>query len=105
MTLFAVIYIAEGMGQMGGLIGQPLSYYLLKQFNWDATQISAMLYLLCIPWFIRPIYGMISDFIPLFGYRRKLYLVLANLLAVIGFLLLTGMTAPMHIEIALAMAA
>jgi hypothetical protein len=105
MTLFAVIYIAEGMGQVGGLIGQPLNFYLLKTFDWDATKIAAMVNVLAFPWFIRPVYGIISDFVPIFGYRRKLYLVLANMFAVIGYLLLTQMTSPAQIGFALVLTA
>jgi hypothetical protein len=31
-----------------------------------------------IPWLIKPIYGLISDFVPLFGQRRKSYFVLTS---------------------------
>jgi hypothetical protein len=33
-----------------------------------------------MPWVVKPLYGFISDSIPLFGYRRRSYL------AVCGFL-------------------
>jgi MFS family permease len=36
---------------------------------------------LTLPWIIKPLYGIVSDFVPLFGYRRKAYLVLANAVA------------------------
>jgi uncharacterized membrane protein YjjB (DUF3815 family) len=32
-----------------------------------------------LPWLIKPIYGFISDGLPLFGYRRRSYLVLCGL--------------------------
>jgi hypothetical protein len=33
---------------------------------------------------IKPLYGLLTDFIPLFGYRRKSYLLLMAGLAVAG---------------------
>uniref|UniRef100_A0A7I4BKJ3 Uncharacterized protein n=1 Tax=Physcomitrium patens TaxID=3218 RepID=A0A7I4BKJ3_PHYPA len=33
-----------------------------------------------LPWLIKPLYGFISDGVPLFGYRRRSYLVLCGLL-------------------------
>lgn len=32
-----------------------------------------------IPWMIKPLYGFLSDAVPLFGYRRRSYLVLCGL--------------------------
>jgi hypothetical protein len=46
-----------------------------------------------LPWIIKPVYGIVSDFVPLFGYRRKAYLVLANAVAAaayVGAALVTG---------------
>lgn len=105
MFLFAAIYIAEGLGQMGGLINQPLTLFLLKEYNWNSTQIATFLSVLSFPWLIKPLYGIISDFVPLFGYRRKIYLILANALAVGGYLFIAGMTQPSQIAIALLLTA
>ena len=33
--------------------------------------ISAALAMLDMPWVIKPLWGAISDFVPLFGYRRR----------------------------------
>ncbi len=103
MWLFAIIYIGEGVAQLGGLVGQPMNQFLLKVYDWNSTQIEAFLYLAAIPWLIKPIFGIVSDFVPIFGYRRKSYLLLANGLAAIGYLALTGMTTPTQIIIALTM--
>src|SRR5262249_38650528 len=46
------------------------------------------------PWIIKPIYGVLSDLVPLFGYRRKSYLIAANLVAAAAYLWSTQLTAP-----------
>jgi len=44
--------------------------------------------LLAVPWTIKPIFGLLSDFVPLFGSRRRNYLLLANALAALSLLVL-----------------
>jgi MFS family permease len=94
MWFFALVYIVEGTGQTAGLIAQPLNYYLKQQFGWTPVQVTAYLTVLNLPWVIKPIYGVVSDFIPLFGYRRKAYLVLANGAAALAFFWITQLSAP-----------
>jgi len=93
MIFFGLVYFAQGIGQAGALISQPLMYYL-KSLGMTTDHVAALLAVLTVPWIIKPLYGLISDFIPLFGYRRKSYLFLMNGLAAGGFLWLTGLTAP-----------
>jgi MFS family permease len=97
MLFFAVVYVVEGFGQAGGLIAQPLNYYLKQTQGWSPVQVTAALTLFNLPWVIKPLYGLISDFIPLFGYRRKSYLILANIFATLAFLAVTQLTAPSHL--------
>ncbi len=101
MVFFALVYVAEGLGQVAGLINQPLHYFLMKSLGWQADQVTRYLAILTIPWVIKPIYGVVSDFIPLLGYRRKTYLFLSNLMAVGGYVWLMGLNAPGPIIIAL----
>ena len=46
------------------------------------------------PWIIKPIYGLVSDFVPFFGYRRKSYLSLADLVTTSAYLVAAHMEAP-----------
>ena len=57
-------------------------------------QVTAYLTVLNLPWIIKPVYGIVSDFVPLFGYRRKAYLVLANVAAAGAYFSVVGITAP-----------
>ena len=79
MMFFLTVYIYEGVVDPDGLQKQTLSYYLLHGLGWPTDKAAAYVLVLVIPWVIKPLYGLISDFIPLFGYRRKSYLILVNL--------------------------
>ena len=102
LWFFALVYVAEGSG---GLLSQPLNYYLKQVHGWTPVQISAYVTILNLPWMIKPLYGLVSDLIPLFGYRRKSYLLLANASAVAGFLLVTQLTVPHQLVIVLLLTA
>src|SRR5215469_1873059 len=105
MVFFALVYVVEGLGQTGGLIAQPLNYYLKQTFGWTPVQVTAYLTILNLPWIIKPVYGIVSDFFPLFGYRRKAYLVIANAAATAAYCWVTQITAPSQLVFALLLTA
>ena len=95
MLFFALVYVVEGLGQAGaGLIAQPLNYFLKQVYGWSPLQVTGWLTLLNLPWIIKPVYGIVSDFMPLFGYRRKAYLVLANAAGAAAFFGVTRLAHP-----------
>ncbi|MEO8715915.1 MAG: MFS transporter, partial [Acetobacteraceae bacterium] len=85
MLLFAIVYVVEGVGQARyGVMAQPLTYFL-KTSGWTPVQVTGYLAIFTLPWVIKPVYGIVSDFVPLFGYRRKSYLLIANAVAAIAY--------------------
>lgn len=104
MFFFALVYFAQGIGQTGGLIGQPLSYYLKEALGFTPSQIAGWMAILIIPWTIKPIYGLISDFLPIRGSRRKSWLMIMNMLAAAGFVMLMGATSIQSLVAALLVA-
>jgi MFS family permease len=104
MVFFGLVYFAQGLGQAGGLINQPLMNYL-KANGLTSDQVAQLLGVLTIPWVIKPLYGLISDLVPFLGYRRKSYLFLMNGLTAVGFLWLTGLLTPEWIVAAMVLTA
>jgi MFS family permease len=94
MFYFGMVFVVEGIGQTDGIIAQPLIYYFKEVHSWTPVQVTAALTAFNFPWIIKPIYGLVSDFVPLFGYRRKSYLILASLVTTGAYLLATQMEAP-----------
>ena len=39
-----------------------------------------------LPWALKPVFGLVSDAVPIYGQRRKPYLVICSLLCGLGFL-------------------
>lgn len=103
--LFGLAYFAQSFAQMGGLIGQPLSFYLKQELGLSTSEVSEYLAIASMPWVIKPLYGLVSDYLPLLGYRRKTWLMLVNLLGAGGFLWLSGLTDSGSLVIALTLTA
>jgi MFS family permease len=87
--LFAVVYFAQGMW---ALPNQTL-IITLKERGLSAGQVATFFSFSVVPWLIKPAYGLLSDFVPLFGQRRRSYLLLTSALAA-GAGLAMGLAAP-----------
>jgi MFS family permease len=102
MLFFAIVYTVEGFCQAKvGIVWQPPTHYLKQSQGWDAVQIAASLAVLDVPWIVKPVFGMLSDFLPLFGYRRRSYLLVANVAAAAAFVWCTRLLAPAPLVFAL----
>jgi hypothetical protein len=74
VLLFGALYFVQGMNETAtGLVHQPI-YSLLKQWKTSPGQMTTLVALLGWPWCCKPLFGLLSDFVPLAGYRRKSYL-------------------------------
>jgi MFS family permease len=94
MLFFAVVYLVEGIGQARvGIIYQPLTFYL-KDSGWTPLQVTAYFAALNFPWVIKPVFGLVSDFVPLLGYRRKSYLIIASVCAAGAYAWIARLTEP-----------
>jgi predicted MFS family arabinose efflux permease len=103
--LFGAVYLAEGICQVVLLLQQPLNNYLRKSLFYSTDQIAAFKYFVMMPWMIKPVYGLLSDFVPILGYRRKTYLLGMNLLAAGAFCWAWGLTSPGVLRTALLLTA
>ncbi len=84
--IFAALYFVQGTGELSaGLLSQPLRS-MLRNWGSDSAEIATFMFFLAFPWYIKPIFGLLTDFIPIRGLRRKSYLILSSMLMIGGFL-------------------
>ncbi len=83
-VMFGVVYFAQGMWYL------PIQTItiVLKDRGLSAGQVADFGLITIVPWFIKPLYGLLSDFVPLFGRRRQSYFLLTSALAGVAGLLL-----------------
>jgi hypothetical protein len=82
------MYFIQGIGDpTSGLIAQPVRS-LLKSWGDSPTTIAAFMALLALPWSLKVLFGLLSDLVPLFGSRRRNYLLISSISASLGLLFL-----------------
>jgi MFS family permease len=84
-VLFGVIYFVQGLVEPTACLpAQPLQAQL-RGGGYSADQIGQFFALLAIAWSLKPLFGLVSDFLPIRGRRRRPYLILSTLLAAGAF--------------------
>ncbi|PWZ37572.1 hypothetical protein Zm00014a_008154 [Zea mays] len=81
----AIVYFVQGVL---GLARLAVSFYLKDDLHLDPAETAVVSGFSSLPWLIKPLYGFISDSIPLFGYRRRSYLFLSGLLGALSWSLM-----------------
>jgi folate/biopterin transporter len=72
-----LVYFVQGIL---GLARLAVSFFLKDELHLSPAEVSALLGIVALPWMVKPLFGFISDGLPIFGYRRRPYLVLSGLL-------------------------
>ncbi len=87
-VLFGALYFFQGIAEPSdGLISQPV-LSLLRSWQLQAAEFTRFIALISLPWAMKPLYGLLSDLLPLGGYRRKSYLLLTSGTAALGLAVL-----------------
>jgi MFS family permease len=88
-VFFAAIYFVQGITEPNaGIANQPIFFLLKDGLHLTAAGTATFMAIVAVAWNIKPLYGLTSDFFPLFGYRRKSYLILSSALAAGAWFLL-----------------
>src|SRR4028119_53312 len=80
-----LVYFVQGIL---GLARLAVSFFLKDDLGLSPVQVSAMMGIAALPWMVKPLFGFISDGLPLFGYRRRPYLILSGLLGTAAWVMM-----------------
>ncbi|BCX15718.1 MAG: MFS transporter [Candidatus Parcubacteria bacterium] len=80
LIIFALVYFFSPNG-LSSLPNLTLNFLLKETLKLTATQLAYFSAITILGWAIKPLWGLISDLLPIFGSKRKSYLVLTSLLA------------------------
>jgi len=83
MVLF---YLIQTYGSNPGLFDLPLTIYLKDNLHLPPAELATFGSLVILPWTIKPLYGIIADVFPIFGYRFKSYFLICYTLAFVCLL-------------------
>ncbi|MBD2329918.1 folate/biopterin family MFS transporter [Alkalinema sp. FACHB-956] len=74
-----LVYFVQGIL---GLARLAVSFFLKDELALGPAEVSSLLGIVSIPWMVKPLFGFISDGLPILGYRRRPYLILSGILGV-----------------------
>jgi MFS family permease len=99
--LFGMLYFVQGIVEpTAGLPAQPMQSRL-EDWGLKPERIGYFVAFIGIPWSLKLLFGLVSDFLPVRGYRRWPYLVLSTAAtAILFFILSTVWTGPERVTLA-----
>jgi folate/biopterin transporter len=78
-----VVYFVQGIL---GLARLGVSFFLKDDLSLSPAAVAAMMGIASLPWVVKPLFGFLSDSLPILGYRRRSYLVLSGVLGCLAWL-------------------
>ena len=78
--VFMIVSVMFGVkGAMIGLVGSSGLPYAQKYLHQSAIELQKYGIVSSFPWTVKPLIGMISDGIPIFGYNKRWYIAISSL--------------------------
>ncbi|CAF1549015.1 unnamed protein product, partial [Didymodactylos carnosus] len=86
---FALAYFIQGVTDIAsGFVNLPLQTILKDYLKLHPSEMSAFFFFCTITWSIKPLYGLLSDFVPILGYHRLIYLLATTIINFISWIAL-----------------
>src|SRR4028119_2101365 len=86
LVAILIVYFVQGIL---GLARLAVSFFLKDELALSPAQVSALMGIAALPWVIKPLFGFLSDGLPLFGYKRRSYLILSGLMGTLSWISLS----------------
>jgi folate/biopterin transporter len=83
LLLVSAVYAVQGFASFCAL---AVNFFFKDDLDLQPAQAQTLLTVMMVPWGVKPLYGIISDSLPLFGYHRKSYMVLCSALGALATL-------------------
>jgi len=79
------IYFVQGIL---GLARLAITFFFKDSLGLNPAEVATITGIIFLPWIVKPIYGFVSDGFPIFGYRRRPYIMASGILGAISWLAL-----------------
>ncbi|KAG9455932.1 hypothetical protein H6P81_000440 [Aristolochia fimbriata] len=99
--VFGVVVVYGVSQGMGGALSRVASDYYWKDVQKvQPSQTQFYMGITSIPWIVKPLWGILTDVVPVAGYKRRPYFILAGLIGAISMLILS-LSSSLHVGAAL----
>ncbi|CAN8072108.1 unnamed protein product [Agarophyton chilense] len=86
LAAILTVYFVQGAL---GISRLAVSFFMKDTLGLSPAESAALSGAALLPWLIKPVYGFLSDSLPVFGYRRRSYLIASGALGAAGWLSLS----------------
>eukprot|EP00743_Colponemidia_sp_Colp-15_P010209 GILK01011217.1.p1 GENE.GILK01011217.1~~GILK01011217.1.p1 ORF type:complete len:564 (-),score=78.52 GILK01011217.1:186-1877(-) len=86
LSVVCTVYWAQGFRSFAML---ATTFFYKEELGLSIEASQAMLTTIYLPWSIKPIYGLLSDNIPFFGYHRKSYITFSGVISAVPLLIMS----------------
>ena len=87
LVAILLVYFVQGIL---GLARLAVSFFLKDDLGLSPAEVAALTGVASLPWTIKPLFGFMSDGLPIVGYRRRPYLILSGLMGTAAWLVLAS---------------
>lgn len=77
MGVISVYGISQGLSM--GLSRVTMQYYMKDEQKIQPSEAQISMGVVRFPWVVKPLWGLLTDVLPLFGYRRRPYFIFAGI--------------------------
>jgi len=87
LVAISLVYLAQGLL---GLSRLAVFTFFKDDLNLDPATVGILTGFTMVPWVIKPVYGFLSDSVPIWGYKRRSYLILCGILGASSWISVAG---------------
>ncbi|OMO90692.1 Biopterin transport-related protein BT1 [Corchorus olitorius] len=99
--VFGVVSVYGISQGLGGALGRVcIEYYMKDVQKVQPSESQVYTGITSIPWIVKPIWGLLTDVVPIRGYRRRPYFIFSGLLGLVSMLLIS-LHSKLHLVFAL----
>lgn len=78
-----------------------VSYYFKDTLNIGPSQVSRIMSMVTLPWSLKPFLGLVTDFVPICGYKRKYYIILCGLISMMSWFIMSSINPDLFMTVSL----
>ena len=79
-------YLISFYAGLSSITELAIAFHFKDVLKMEPAALTQLMSAITIPWSLKPLMGLLSDFCPIFGYKRKFYVILCGIVSMICWL-------------------
>lgn len=79
-------YLIAFYAGISSITDYAVSFYFKDELNIAPSKMSQLMSAITLPWSLKPLLGLLTDYFPIFGYKRKYYIIMCGFISISAWL-------------------